>query len=162
MLFGSLGMAMRYVLGLQKEIQTLEELCGILELIEGEIQYGKASLPECFLKVGARRRTRLGSIFEKLGQNTITSSEIPLREAMEAELREELGDFLTREEYCIFFDFASPGGFAGDELQRKVLERSRHRMEELLEQRRKEFQGKRKVAISMGLTGGLFLILFLW
>ena len=155
-------MALRYALGLRREIQTLEELCGILELIEEEIQYGRATLPECFLKVGVQRPTRLGRIFGKLGQNTIYASNSSLREAMEAQLQEELGSFLSKEDYCIFYDFVSPGGFAGDEMQRKALERSRRRMEELLERRKKEYQGKRKVAISMGLTGGLFLILFLW
>ena len=161
-LIGSFGMAARYALRLRWEMETLEELSTILERIESEIRYDRASLPECFWKIGAQRRTRLGRSFEKLGKDAIHASEGSLREALEAELREEIEPLLSLEDYRTLFDFVTPGGFAGDEMQRRALERSRHRVDEVLEQRRKEYQGKRKVAVSMGLMGGLCIILFLW
>ena len=97
-----------------------------------------------------------------MGKDAIHASEGSLREALEAELQEEIEPLLSLEDYRTLFDFVTPGGFAGDEMQRRALERSRHRVDEVLEQRRKEYQGKRKVAVSMGLMGGLCIILFLW
>lgn len=160
--FGCALMALRYVSDLRREVRVLEQLRDILELIEGEIQYGKVSLPECFLAAGAQCGTKLGRIFEDLGKQTAHNSRENLREAMERALEGEIRDVLPAEEYRRFFEFAAPMGYADEEMQRKALERSREKLEALLKRRQEEVRGRCRVAWSLGMTGGIFVILFLW
>lgn len=160
--FGCLGLAVRYVWNAKREIRILEELRDILELMEGEIRYGLMPLPECFLKVGESRRSDLGKCFTEIGRRALTSSREDIRSLMEDELRTVLKNVLRRENYLSLFDFLSPAGFAEDELQRRALERSRNRIETLLKERAEDVKGRCRVAWSLGITGGVFVTLFLW
>ena len=161
-LMGSLGLAMNYILTLREEWRSARELRDILELISEEIRYGRMSLPECFVQVGMQRRTTLGRCFGELGRKALDRPQESLRELLEEDLREHLRQVLPPEEYHAFFEFAAPEGYQDEQMQRRALNRSRARMEELLEIRGEQLRGKSRVACCLGITGGVFLILFLW
>lgn len=159
---GSIGLALCYSNGRRKEILTLEELRDILEWIEGEIRYGRTSLPECFLQVGAQRPTALGKAFQEAGWRQLQTPRENMRDLMEDGLKQELSQVLTTVEYQRLFEFISPDGYRDEGMQRRALERSRNGMEELLKLRKEEYRGKCRVAWSLGAMGGLFIILLLW
>ncbi len=161
-LLGSLGLAVSYVLTLREEWRAVRELRDILELISGEIRYGRTSLPECFLQVGMQRPTVLGKSFEELGRRALERPQDSLRELLEDGLQEKLRKVLPLEEYHAFFEFAAPKGYQDEQMQRRALDRSQARIEELLEIRGEQLRGKSRVACCLGIMGGLFLILFLW
>lgn len=161
-LFGTLGMAALYNLGIKQDQAFLTELRDAMELMEGEIRYGKRSLPECFLMAGEGRNTKLGQAFSEIGKRTGSGERERLGAVMKEVLTPIFESHLSGEEALCFYDLASPGGFLEEEMQRRSLERIRLRMEEILNKRKEESRGKCRVAWSLGLSGGLFLILFLW
>lgn len=161
-LAGSLGMALRYVLQLKRELFLVMELRDCLEMIESEIRYGKASLPECFLKVGKQKTSEIGVIFEGVGEKALTERGESLRDGMVRGLSPMLEPILPLQDLSCVLDFVSPQGFADEEMQRRALEKGRRRMEEVVSSKREELREKCRVAWGLGLTGGLFVILFLW
>ncbi len=161
-LFGTLGMAAMHALCVKQDLAFLTELRDALELMEGEIRYGKRSLPECFYVAGKGRNTKLGQAFLEIGKRTGSSEREQLGVVMEEVLAPVFEGHLSGEEALWFYEFAPSGGYLEEEMQRRSLERIRLRMEEILRKRKEESRGKCRVAWSLGLSGGLFLILFLW
>lgn len=134
----------------------------VLELIEGEIQYGRGSLPECFVRAGMQRQTQMGKLIEETGRKALASPEAALLDLMEETLGDELGRFLPATEYHAFLGFAAPEGYQDERMQRRALEQSRHRVEALVEKRKERLVGECRVASCLGIMGGLFVILLLW
>ena len=46
-LIGCIGLGLWYSSQFQKQLKDLREMCGILELLLGEIRFGRSTLPEC-------------------------------------------------------------------------------------------------------------------
>lgn len=155
-------MALRYVLQLKRGLWMAEELRDCLEVMEGEVRYGKATLPECFLKVSKQRASEIGGIFGKIGEKALSERGESLRDGLIRELSPCLETILSSQELLDVLDFVSPLGFAEEEMQRRLLEKGRRRMEEVVSSKREELREKCRVAWGLGLTGGLFVILFLW
>lgn len=158
---GSLGLSALYVLEYQREMELLCELRDLLELMEGEIRYGRASLPECFLRAGRQRPTRMGQAFQRVGERALLNVHEDLKMALEAELWPGLKEFFSVKELSGYFDFLSPDGYAEEEMQRRALEKARRRIEARSEQKRGDMRGKCRVAWCLGITGGVFTILLL-
>ena len=139
-----------------------EELRDVLELIEGEIQYGRGSLPECFIKAGAQKQSKIGKLIEETGRRVLLTPNLSLREVLEEKTRGELCQFLPPEIVSMFFELIAPDGYRDERMQRRALERSRYRLEGLIKNRSEQLRGECRVANWLGIMGGLFLILFLW
>ena len=155
-------MGARHVLWRRRELAVTEEIRDVLELIEGEIQYGRGSLPECFVRAGTQRQTQIGKLFEETGRKALSSPGMTLFDLMEETLGGELGRFLPASEYHAFLGFAAPEGYQDERMQRRALEQSRHRVEALAEKRKERLLGECRVASCLGILGGLFVILLLW
>ena len=98
----------------------------------------------------------------KRREKALSSPEASLRELMRETLDEELTRILPAKEYQAFFEFAAPEGYQDERMQRRALERSRGKVEALIEKRREKLLGECRVASCLGVLGGLFVILLLW
>lgn len=154
-------MAMLYIGTLEKRIDGVEKLERALEYIEGELSYHSAPLAECFVLVGQQMGGKLGEKIGNVGARAIGCPGENLSLLMREELRNELKDFLSNEEMNLFFDFVSPEGYGDMQMQKKALERSREGMKRIYGRLMEEQREKSRIALSLGVLGGLFLVILL-
>ncbi len=158
---GCLGYAMQYLEERKRHIGRLKEWQLLLEDLEGEIRYGKYSLPECFLHVGERLNTPLGACFQKAGMRMHLEPHKQLRVLLEDVLKKELMPLYEEEYSGELLAFLAEDGFHDEQMQRRALMRCREHVGELLEERKEVYRKKSRVAFSLGAAVGCFIILLL-
>lgn len=162
-LTGCFGLGLLCRERLRGRIRALQLLMDVLELLESEIRYGRSVLPECCRRVGEQIGGSLGEAFvEVAGQMRENAGESfleILKKTVGAAL-EELP--LKSEDKELFFQFASPGGFADGKMQQRALEQSRERLGKTKEKLEQENAEKGRIAVGLGAMSGLLLILILW
>ena len=161
-LLGSMGLAVSYCLEERGRIRTSRELRELLELMEGEIRYGRRTLPECLVRAGAQKGTELGRCFEDIGRRALCAPQESLSELLKEGLEGKLGTVLPSEELRVLWELSAPEGYQEEEMQQKALQRSRHLIEAGLAENEARLRERTRVACCLGLMGGLFVILLLW
>ena len=158
---GCLGYALQYLEERKRHIGRLKEWQLLLEYLEGEIRFGKCSLPECFLHVGERLHTPLGCSFQNVGMTIHLEPDKNLRGLLEEALKKELKPLYQEEASGELLAFLPPDGFFDEQMQCRALMRCRERVEELLEEQKEAYRKKCRVAVSLGAAVGCFIILLL-
>ena len=96
---GCMGLGMWYRQQFIQRLQCLRTLQQILELLMGEVRYGKATLPECCRRIGERQeepyKESLCSIYQRMEANHGESFQTVFCEQMSACL-----DKRTRRIFC--------------------------------------------------------------
>lgn len=161
-LTGSLGLGLWYRQQLMGRVSALRAMCGILNLLSGEIRYGRGTLPECCEQAADRLPgawgTALQRVADRMRENTGESFAGVFRECMGEPLEElpiKEGD---REE---FLRFVSAGTFGDGQMQLGLIEKSRELLEQKAQALAKENVEKCRMATGLGALGGLLIILVL-
>lgn len=160
---GCLGLGMWYRGQLLGRVRALRQLKTILELLAGEVRYGRATLPESCRNVAARLEPpfagALRSIDSMMKENTGESFAGVFRDRM----REPLAALpLKEEDREAFLQFASESGYMDGQMQLRAIERSEELMAGTVEKLERENTEKCRMAVGLGAMGGLLLILVLW
>lgn len=159
---GSLGMGFWYRGQFTGRIKALRLLQTILELLCGEIRYGRGTLPECCGRVASRVPQSCGKalsqISEKMRENGGESFADVFKTCMEGPLKEMP---LTKEDREEFFLFVSENGFMDGQMQMRMIDTSRERLEEKSKRLEQENTEKCRMAVGLGAMGGLLIILIL-
>ena len=159
---GCFGMGLWYRQQFIRRLQVLRVLLGILELLMGEIQYGKATLPECCKRVGERQtepyRSALLQIYQVMSRNNGECFPKVFRENMEACLKEVP---LSGEDREHFLAFAAGESFEDGRMQLRAIERSRELLLLSTEKMEKENAEKCRMAVGLGAMSGLLLVIIL-
>ena len=143
--------------------EMIKQIRHMVILLKGEIRYGNSSLFLIFHNIMGKTT---GVLYEFL--NTLTREMKLWDGCMFSQMfekcakKENLGKYLTDEEYRRFLEFGKQLGGTDRETQIAqidlyVLDLDRH-MEELYYETRE----KKKLCRSMGVAGGIFLTLILW
>ena len=160
---GCLGLGVWHRQQLSGRIRALGRLQGILELLASQVRYGKETLPECCRHLSPRLKPPFDSAFlevaDQMEQNTGASFAEVFAEQMRAPLLEMP---LTEEDRETFLRFASRTGYADGQMQLRILEQSGRWMEETAGRLKQENGEKSRMALGLGILGGLLLILTLW
>ena len=160
---GCLGLGLWYREQFSGRIRALRMLGNILELLASQVRYGRATLPECCRHVAAQLEPPFVQAFrgvaEKMQENTGASFATVFRERMEEPLK---GLPLTGEDREIFLQFASETGYLDGQMQLRAMEQSEELLAGTVERLEKENADKCRMAVGLGIMGGLLLILMLW
>lgn len=135
----------------------------ILELLSGEVRYGRAALPECCSRVARYLeepfREAFGRIGSRMEENTGASFGDVFREELEGVLRSLP---LQEEDRESFLRFAAQTGFTDGQMQLRAIEQSAQLLQATEEKVVSENAEKCRMAVGLGAMGGLLLILVLW
>ena len=160
---GGLGLGLWYRSWLLGRARALRSLGSILELLAGEVRYGRATLPECCSRTARHLTAPFGEAFQRIGnrmeENTGVSFGETFREEMEGVLKELPLETEDREN---FLRFTSQTGFMDGQMQLRAMEQSLELLRGTWEKLEQENTEKCKMAVGLGALGGLLLILVLW
>ena len=161
-LMGSSGYGMRLYLDLKEGTWHLRWWIMLLERVMDEVEHQNLSLPECIcLELKHASDDYKGMLEEILrkyemdGRNGISHCfrEAVLKRALRLPLKKEEKEIITNllEELPIY----------NQEMQIKLLNHKKVQLEKCLLDRERELREKKKVYTSLGVMGGLLLILIL-
>ena len=133
-----------------------------MTLLQSEIRYGKATLPECCGQISAHMkepyRSCLAGIFDKMQENTGERFEAVFVKQVEACLKEEP---VTREDRELFFGFLTSVSFSDGKLQQGTIEQVREQLGDRIRGLETENAEKSRMAVGLGAMSGLFLVIVL-
>lgn len=160
---GCLGLGIWYRLQMEGRVRTIRSLIHILELLIGEVRYGRATLPECCSRMARYLEEPFRQAFVRIGgimeENTGASFGNVFRQEMEGTLRSLP---LKEEDREDFFRFTTQTGFMDGQMQLRAIEQSAERLQSTQEKLERENAEKCRMAVGLGAMGGLLLILVLW
>lgn len=163
MIFGGcLGMGMWYRSQMNERLRALRSLRNILELLAGEVRYGRDTLPECCSHIARYLPAPYDGAFRKIEDRMTENTGISFGEVF----REEMGSVLKElplkdgDRGC-FLDFTRQAGFADSQMQLRAIEQGMERLGVTEERLEKENEEKSRMAVGLGAMGGLLLILVL-
>ena len=164
MIFGGcLGLGIWYRFQLSGRIRALRALRGILELLAGEVRYGRATLPECCSHIARYLSAPFSEAFTEIGSRMEENTGISFGEAFREGMNGILEEFPLKETDCEnFLRFTSETGFADGKMQLQSIEHSVELLQATEEGLERENAEKCRMAVGLGAMGGLLLILVLW
>ncbi len=147
---------------LKRRIRILWELEEGMRLLQGEIRYAKATLPEAFAHVGMRADPLCRSFFREMGDRTAQLAYRSVREAMQNCAAETLKNLcLKREDLERLYRLGEQLGYLDQEMQIKGIEGYLEQQKSVRKEAEKEYREKEKVYHCLGIMGGLFLVILL-
>lgn len=162
-LVGSAGLGFAKSRELSRRLQTLEQILQFVLLLKGEIRYGNTSLPDAFLLVGKKLPEELRGFLTELAAD------------MQRRTGESLGEMFRRrgaaypafrcleeEERARFFSLGDHLGYLDGEMQLAQLSLYEGELKTAVEGLREELPGKKKLFRSIGIFGGIFLVILVF
>jgi len=148
---------------LKGRIQSLRSLENILNLLAGEVRYGRTALPECCLHTARHLPEPFREAFLKVGRQMEENTGTSFGEVFRRELGMALeGLPLEAEDRENFLSFTFQTGFMDDQMQLRAMEQGMELLQGVREKLERENAEKSKLAVGLGGLGGLLLILVLW
>ena len=161
-LCGCAGLGSWYRSRFEKQLKETRVLVQILELFAGEIRYGKASLPESCTSmtrhVKEPYRSGLAEAGRAYAENNGEAFGNVFKEQMERAMQ---GLPIMREDKEIFFETFGYRGFSDADMQLKSLERGICGLQDSIRMQESELREKQRMAMGLGLMGGMFLVILL-
>ena len=160
---GCLGLGIWYRGQITGRVRSLRLLQQILDLLESEIRYGRATLPECCLHIGSQLAPPFEACFEKLCARLKAAPGNSFAVAFRETMSEGLDVLpLRREDREAFLQFVSENGYTDGQMQLLAIQRSRDILKNTIERLERENTEKCRMAVGLGAMSGLLLILVLW
>lgn len=137
-------------------------LSELLELLESGIRYGRETLPECCERAADRAPAKIGQAFQRVSARMQENAGEGFPKVFTEELMSALeGLPLKEEDRQEFLRFAGSGSYADGQMQLRVLEQSREQLVKRRETLERESGDRCRMAVSLGVMSGLFLLLVL-
>ena len=159
-LAGCSGLGLWYSMQFQQQLHNVQEMCRILELFQGQIRYGRCTLPECCLQLAERAREPYKSCFEEIYEaaclNAGESFGQICQERLEGTMHRLVADKADKE---LFLSCFTKCGFEEDLMQLRTIEQTKEELEDRLQRLSKENNSKCRLALSMGAMSGLLLVI---
>lgn len=147
---------------IQRHRDNLFSCLELIDLLSGEIQYGRAPLKEAFLRLSKRVKYPFDVILQELSEKMDHGGYISFPKVWKDEFRcrkTELG--YTDAELEIVYGIGSNLGYLDTDSQTRHLQSYREQMEHVLAQMDQQIRQKKKIYRSVSLMAGLMVILLL-
>ncbi len=164
MIFGGcLGLGLWYRAQLDGRLRTVRDLRLILELLAGEVRYGRSTLPECCSHVAGSFSAPFHGALERIGGKMRENTGLSFGEVFRSEFEAVLADLpLKAEDGENFLQFTRMACHADGQMQLRAMEQG---MELLNQTARSLEQGnaeKGRIAVGLGAMSGVLLLLILF
>jgi len=161
-LFGSTGFSFNICQEMRQRLNHIKQMQEIFRLFQSEVSYSKSSFPELCLAVSDRVSEPYRTVMKEIYKQVAEKSGTQFPEIWRIKMGQCLEKMpVKKEEKDIFLEFGNRIGFIDWEAQAGMLEKSRIQLEELYMQLKGATENKEKVITSMGVLGGLMLVIIL-
>ena len=152
-----IGSAKSAELGKRKKM--LEMILRMIILLRGEIRYGNKSLYDAFTGASGKLEGKYREFFILTAQEMKKKTGVTFGRIFR-ECAEKCLDLscLSKEEREYFYSLGDRLGYLGLEMQLKQLDQLEKEIEYAIRELEKDFQEKRKLYRSMGILGGIFVV----
>lgn len=159
---GGTGMGLTYRQEMKDRLYHTKMLYRIIELLESEIGYSKATLPEACGNVASRLPKPYMDGLEKVREIMNSNGGLTFLLAWKQEMGRTLSDVnVGPSEKEVFLNFPEINGYIDNMTQLKTLEKCKCELDKAISTQEEKIENKSKVVMSMGLIGGLFLTIVL-
>lgn len=157
---GCSGLGAWYSLQFRKQLATLQEMCRILELLLGQIRFGRCTLPECCLQMTERVEEPYRSSFLAIYEAACLNEGESFGQLCEARLQQDLQKLVAdKADRELFISCFTKSGYEEDRLQLRMIEQTKEELEEQYHRLSQENSSKCRLALSLGTMSGLLLII---
>lgn len=161
-LFGSIGFSFNICQEMRQRLYHIRQMQEIFRLFQSEVSYSKSAFPEVCLSVSDRVAEPYRSVMKEIYEQAVTKSGTRFPEIWRIKMGQCLEEMpVKKEERDIFLEFGNRIGFIDWETQAGMLEKSSIQLEELYVQLKSAMENKEKVITSIGVLGGLMLVIIL-
>lgn len=144
-------------------LEALRNIQRILEMLVSEIRYGRATLPECCLRIAKRLAEPYKSSFQRIYEDMQENTGIMFDQAFGERMEECLNKLpLSREDKKCFLTLFGENGFEDESMQIRSIETSKELLAHTIEDLEKENTQKCRMAVGLGAMSGLLLIIILF
>ncbi|HIS27485.1 MAG TPA: stage III sporulation protein AB [Candidatus Pullilachnospira intestinigallinarum] len=156
------GLGILESLRLKKRIEQLRVMIRIAAFLEGEISFARTTLPEALRSVGGRLAPPFSEFLQDLAAQLERCPGKSFGELLRQSARGRLkGTELREEDLEAFFGVASDLGYLDGKMQVHILQTYQKEQEEKVGQLAAELPAKQKLFRSLGILGGIFLVILL-
>lgn len=161
-LAGMYGIGWVQCRNMEEHINDLELLHTVFSIVESEVGYNRSILPDGFRKAGERVGGNLGIRLQQMWKRMNDGQGVQFQEIWTDEMEHWLRrSSLKRNERNLISSFAQYIGLTDGYIQTKQLQLIRQELQEAKKLAQEKMGGKKKMVMSVSVTGGLLLMLLL-
>ncbi len=158
----SAGLGAAGSMDLKRHCMELRFLKQAVYMLRGEIKYSKAPLPEAFGSLSKRLPAPLSEFFSHLEEELLRPEGQNLGDVWRKEIERSLKQStLKKEEKQKLQNLGESLGYLDLEMQLSTMELYLEQLEEDIVLAQEEIRTKQKLYQSMGIAGGIFLVILL-
>ncbi len=159
-LYGCIGFSFKLCQEMRIRISHVEQMKQILQLFQSEISYSRTSFPEMCYSIAKRVDGVYGQVLSKIYEQTQQQSGMLFPDIWKEKMKQALAPFpLKEKERTLFLEFVDQLGFADWEMQVRSIAKSTEQLADLEAQLKGARHNKEKVITSVGVLGGIMLVI---
>ncbi|WP_342759759.1 stage III sporulation protein AB [Kineothrix sedimenti] len=159
---GSFGLGLSMKNRMKDNLNALYQVQQIFKMLQNEITYSKAPLPEACRRIGSRIKEPYGRAFHDIYEKMLLNSGCSFSEIWKECMKKCLkGTALSEEEKRVCLDFADCAGYMDGKMQAEAIEQYLHRLELSVKKLEEDMINKSKVIMSLSVMGGLLVAIIL-
>lgn len=141
------------------ELRLLKQM---IYMLRGEIKYTKTPLPEAFASIAVRMKEPFGSFLEELAKQLASLENQSFGELWNNQIKAQLsGSHLKREDKEQLGGLGEVLGYLDMEMQLSSIDLYLEQLELRIQDAQRAAQTKQKLYQSLGVAGGIFLVILL-
>lgn len=161
-LVGCLGFGWSLRCGIRDRLSALQTILQIFKMLQNEITYSKAPLPEACRRIAGKvsepYKTGFMEIYERMMENNGCSFCLVWKQSMEKYLKALP---LSGEERKICLDFGDCAGYVDGRMQAEAIGHYMHNLELSVKELEEDMKNKSKVIMSLSVMGGMLVTIIL-
>lgn len=147
---------------LDKRLEILNEFEKSLILLKGEIKYSAASLPEAVLSVSNRTSELIKEFYERIYEQISNNNELKFKTVWEESVTEVFkDDILSTEDKAVIREPGTQLGHLDVSMQLRSIDLCMDRLKERQMSAAEDIKEKSKLYKTMGVAGGVLVMLVL-
>ena len=159
---GSIGLGWSIKEKWKASLEVLYQMRQIFEMLQNEIAYSRASLPEACGRIGGRVEEPYRGAFISIRHEMLANRGLPFFTIWKEEMEECMKKLpVAGTDRKVFLDFGSCIGYLDGEMQAEAVEQHIHKLNISIEKMEKDMWNKYKVIMSLSIMGGLMLAIML-
>lgn len=161
-MLGSVGLGLCYITYENEHMNQLKNWARCFYYLSREISFAKLPLSEACFMVSGKVQDEMKFFLQDVYENTKFNQGLIFKDVWKKELYKRLkGSTISKEEQALLMNMPNTIGYADIETQAQELLHIKEELEEKARKLGEEFESKKKVAISLGVFGGMLLIIIL-
>lgn len=163
LVIGSSGIGYYYYMEIKTRLNNLKSIKEIMIMIENEIAYSKASLPNLCRSLESRFSGKFQKFFQQINkenENLVGNSFGTIWTEACDKLREEIG--VKKSDSLILQQFLGNQNYNNVDMQLKSMEFRRRELEKVIDEIEKTIESSKKMYLSLGVMSGILATIILW